>query len=90
MKLDCPRERPPRGQPASAHYYTTFRSACRVWDPEVDEYRRGDPLAQTGQVEMAEALLARGATLTAPIAVRLGKSEWLREKHATGKLKPRH
>ena len=35
---------------------------------------------------MAEALLARGATLTAPIAVALGKADWLIARHANGTL----
>jgi hypothetical protein len=35
---------------------------------------------------MAEALIARGATLSAPIAIWLGKSDWLRAQHAAGKL----
>jgi ankyrin repeat protein len=59
------------------------------WDAEAKEHRRGGPLAlcaETGQTEMAEALLARGATLTPSIAVWLGKSEWLRAQHAAGKL----
>jgi len=60
-----------------------------VWDPEAQEHRRGEPLencAGTGQAELAEALLARGAMLTPPIAIWLGKSEWLRTQHAAGKL----
>ncbi len=51
--------------------------------------RRGDPLLvclETNQPEMAEALLAHGATLTAPVAIWLGKSEWLRAQHAGGKV----
>jgi ankyrin repeat protein len=60
-----------------------------VQDADGKEHRRGGPLAlcaKTKQVQMAEALLACGATLTPPIAVWLGKSEWLRAQHAAGKL----
>jgi hypothetical protein len=60
-----------------------------VWNPEAKQYRRGGPLAlcaETGQAETADAPLARGATLTPPIAIWLAKSEWLREKHIAGKL----
>jgi ankyrin repeat protein len=60
-----------------------------VWNPETKDYHRGGPLAlcaETKQAEMAEVLLARGATLTAPIAIWLGKADWLRAQHAAGKL----
>jgi ankyrin repeat protein len=53
------------------------------------EHRRGGPLAlcaETKQTEMAEALLTRGATLTAPVAIWLGKADWPRAQHAAGKL----
>ena len=59
-----------------------------VWNPDAKEHHRG-PLAlcaETGQSDMAEALLARGATLTPSVAVWLGKTEWLRAQHAAGKL----
>jgi ankyrin repeat protein len=59
------------------------------WDAEAKERRRGDPLglcAEKGEAEMAEVLLARGATLTASIAIWLGKADWLRAQHAAGKL----
>jgi len=59
-----------------------------VRDTEGKDHR-GGPLAlcaETKQPEMAEALLARGATLTPSIAIWLGKSDWLRAQHAVGKL----
>src|SRR5204862_6224030 len=49
----------------------------------------GKPLewcARERRFEMAETLLARGATLTAPLAVALGKADWLRARHAEGIL----
>jgi ankyrin repeat protein len=36
--------------------------------------------------ELAEMLLRRGATLTAPLAVALGRAEWIRAVHAKGRL----
>jgi len=49
----------------------------------------GKPLeccAHQHRFEMAEILLARGATLTAPIAIALGKADWIRARHAEGRL----
>jgi ankyrin repeat protein len=49
----------------------------------------GKPLeccASQHRFEMAETLLARGATLTAPIAIALGKVDWIRARHAEGRL----
>jgi ankyrin repeat protein len=49
----------------------------------------GKPLewcARKRRFEMAETLLARGATLTAPLAVALGKTDWIRARHAKGTL----
>jgi len=45
--------------------------------------------ARTGKIEMAEMLLARGATLTSAVAVVLGKADWLRAQHAAGTLETR-
>ena len=36
---------------------------------------------------LAETLVRRGATLTAPLAVSLGAAEWIRARHAEGTLK---
>jgi ankyrin repeat protein len=49
----------------------------------------GKPLAyclQHKRMDLANMLLLRGATLPAPVAVALGKADWLRAKHAAGTL----
>jgi ankyrin repeat protein len=49
----------------------------------------GRPLewcAREQRFKMAETLLARGATLTAPLAVALGRADWIRARHAEGRL----
>jgi ankyrin repeat protein len=39
-----------------------------------------------GRTAMATLLIERGAELTAPVAVALGRGEWLRARHSEGKL----
>jgi len=49
----------------------------------------GKPLeycARTRRFAMADTLVARGATLTAPLAIALGKADWIRARHAEGTL----
>jgi ankyrin repeat protein len=49
----------------------------------------GTPLercARERRVEMAEILLERGATMTVPLAIALGKANWIRTRHAEGTL----
>jgi ankyrin repeat protein len=56
---------------------------------DTNEFMRGGPLREcvrTGRHMIAEMLLAHGATLTPPVAVILGKGDWLRAQHAAGKL----
>lgn len=56
---------------------------------DTGEFLRGGPLQkclQMNRLDMAETLLAHGATLTSPAAVVLRKGDWLRDQHAAGKL----
>ena len=49
----------------------------------------GKPLAyclEHKRMALADMLLLRGATLPAPVAVALGKADWLRARHAAGTL----
>jgi ankyrin repeat protein len=59
-------------------------------DERPDPAQRGGKPLETCVTEqrfdMAETLIARGATLTAPLAVALGKADWLRARHSEGGL----
>lgn len=57
--------------------------------PGSEEIIRGEPLracVENNRPEMAEMLIERGAEVTPSIAIVLGKADWLKQRHAEGKL----
>ncbi len=55
-------------------------------DPARPEGKPLEYCARQRRFALADILLQRGATLTAPLAVALGKTDWIRARHAEGSL----